>query len=846
MHLSIIATLIAVSIGNSLWAKIQPQQKPRTLSFDPDWRFIKANPSGAEKPSFDDSGWRTLDLPHDWSIEDLPDQNDDSTIGPFSKAAISKMGTGYTIGGTAWYRKTFFIDKADSNKKAYLQFDGVYMNSDVWVNGKHVGNNLYGYTSFWYDITSMLNTPGQPNVVAVRVKNEGLNARWYSGSGIYRHTWLTLANPVHVAPWGLSATTPEVSEEKAKIEIVTNVINSSNNKLPVRYLIKLIDPSGKGVANSDMQSNVSAGTSLELKGVITVENPALWSLEKPNLYRAEVQLIVNNAIQDQVSTAFGIRSIGFDAQRGFTLNGKNIELKGGCFHHDNGPLGAAAIDRAEERKVEILKKAGFNAIRTSHNPPSPYLLDACDRLGMLVIDEAFDMWKKSKMEMAVSFFGQKEGNYTITDYSKFFKESWQRDLQSMVLRDRNHPSIIMWSIGNEIMEAADTSGLRIAKQLANEVRKYDKSRAVTEGMVDMGPMLGGKSTWNDGAPHMVLLGVVGYNYGLQRYQEDHQKYPQRIMYASESLPSLSLQNWQTVETLPYVIGNFTWTAMDYIGEAGTGVPRLLDALPEGAQRNPMAEIMVFFNFDSWPMFVNFQGDIDLIGNPKPAYYYQHVVWRDQKLSMFVHKPIPSGKRELVSPWGFPDELKSWNWQGHEGEKMQVHVYTRSKLVRLELNGKPIGEQTIDENKSITASFEVPYQAGTLTARCFDNGIETASETIQTLGAPSAIRLSPDRSKIKANRNDLSYVMVDIVDSQGNVLPFADNVLVNFEISGNGEIVGVGSGSPTDMSSFQQPRKKTWQGKCLAIVRPKGDAGKIVLTAKAEGLKTGVAEIFTGK
>lgn len=840
----VIMTLIVLCIGNPGWTKTPQAEKPRALSFDQDWRFIKANPTGAEKPGFDDSGWRTLDLPHDWSIEDLPGQNDNSVMGPFSKDAISKMGTGYTTGGTAWYRKTFTIDKTNKDKKAYLQFDGVYRNADVWVNGNHVGNHAYGYTSFWFDITPFLNAAEQTNIVAVQVKNEGLNARWYSGSGIYRHTWLTLVNPVHVAPWGLSVTTPEVSEKKANVEIVTNVTNTTKKNMPVNYLVKLVSPSGKEVGKSSTQSVIPAGKSLELKEVVGVVNPSLWSIEKPDLYRAEVQLVVNNKVEDKVSTPFGIRSINIDAKTGFTLNGKNIELKGGCFHHDNGPLGAAAIDRAEERKIEILKKAGFNAIRTSHNPPSPYLLDACDRMGMLVINEAFDMWEKSKMDFMVSFLGEKGVEYTVTDYSKVFKTSWQKDLQSMVLRDRNHPSIIMWSIGNEIIEAADTSGLRIAKNLVTEVRKHDKTRALTEGLVDMGPMLGGKSTWEERAPHMALLDVAGYNYGLQRYHEDHQKYPERVMYASEFMPSLSLQNWQAAEALPYVIGNFTWSAMDYIGEAGTGVPRLLDVKPGGTASNPMAEMMIFFNFNSWPMFVNFQGDIDLIGNPKTAYHYQHVVWRDHKISMFVHKPIPAGKREIVSPFGFPDELKSWNWSGHEGEKMQVHVYTRSKLVKLELNGKLIGEQAVDDTKSITATFDVPYEPGTLTARCFDNGIETSSETIKTLGKPFGIRLSPDRSKIKADRNDLSYVMVDIVDSDGNVLPYADDVLVNFEINGNGEIAAVGSASPTDMSSFQQPRKKTWQGKCLVIVRPKGNADKIVLTAKADGLKEAVAMIIT--
>ena len=843
----IILTLVLILTATPGCKRSDVSENPRTTSFDMGWRFLKGNPSGAENPVFDDSKWRSIDLPHDWSIEDLPNQKEDSVVGPFSKKSICKMGTGNTVGGTAWYRKSFTIDRADNDKTTCIQFDGVYMNSDIWINGKHVGNHPYGYTSFWYDITPYLNPAGQANIIAVQVKNEGFNARWYSGSGIYRHTWLTLVKPVHIAPWGIYITTPTVSENNARVDIVTSVSNSYRQDSHVTLRVKLTDPSGATAGTASMESLVPAGKSIDLKQSVMVENPALWSLENPNLYQARVEVFVNNKVEDNLMTSFGIRTIHFDTQTGFTLNGQTVKLKGGCFHHDNGPLGSAAIDRAEERKIELLKKAGFNAIRCSHNPPSPFLLDACDRLGMLVIDEAFDTWEKSKLAMMTMMFNPKGSkSVAVEDYSKDFKEWWQKDIQSMVLRDRNHPSIIMWSIGNEIMEAADTSGLRIATNLSKEVRKYDPTRAVTEAHVDMGASFGGKSTWEDRAPHIALLDVVGYNYAYAIYQEDHKKHPERIMYASEFMPPKSLENWQAVETLPYIIGNFSWSAMDYLGEAGTGVPRLVDITPSAAGSNPMAQMMQFFSKDSWPMFINFQGDLDIVGNPKVPYYYQHVVWREQKMAMFVHMPIPEGKREITSPWGFPDELKSWSWEGHKGEKMQVHVYTRSKLVKLELNGKLVGEQAVDDRKSITATFEVPYEPGTLTARAFDNGIETASESISTVGKPAAIKLTTDRSTIRADRNDLSYVMAEIVDADGKEVPYADNVLVNFEINGNGEIAGVGSGSPTDMSSFQKPVKKSWQGRCLAIVRPKGEAGKIVLTARAEGLKEAVAEIVTQK
>jgi beta-galactosidase len=842
----VILILFVLLAGTSGCKQAETSNKPRTLSFDQGWRFIKADPAGAEKPDFDDSGWRTLDLPHDWSIEDLPDQNADSVIGPFSRKSIGKMGTGYTIGGIAWYRKAFTVDKSDADKNVYLQFDGVYMNSDIWVNGKHVGNHPYGYTSFYYDITLFLNPPGQQNIVAVQVKNTGLNARWYSGSGIYRHTWLTIVNPVHVSIWGTYITTPEVSEKNAQVEISTNVTNAGKDKAPVKVKAEILDASGTIVGTSEEESAVAAGNSADIKQSISISNPALWSPDNTNLYQARITLLTDNKESDKYTTTFGIRSIHFDAKTGFTLNGKSIKLKGGCFHHDNGPLGAAAIDRAEDRKIELLKKAGFNAIRCSHNPPSPRLLDACDRLGMLVIDEAFDMWEQSKMAMMGKMLGSKgTSDIVVDDYSKYFKEWWQKDIRSMVVRDRNHPSIIMWSIGNEIPEAADTSGLRIATNLAGEVRKYDLTRAVTEANVDISAAMGRKSTWDVRAPHLALLNVVGYNYAFDRYEADHNKYPERVMVGTESMPPLAFENWKADESFPYVLGDFTWVAMDYLGEAGTGVPRLIDINPsgKGAGNNPMAGIMLFFNFNSWPYFNDFQGDLDLIGEPKVPYYYRHVVWREMPVAMFVHRPVPAGKKELTSPWGFPDELKNWNWEGHEGEKLQVHVYTRSKLVKLELNGKQVGEQTIDDSKSITATFEVPYEPGTITAHCFDNGNETSSETIKTVGKPAIIRLTADRSTIKADPNDLSFVTAEILDADGNLVPDAD-VLINFEISGSGKIAGVGSGSPSDMSSFQQPRKKTWHGRCLAIIRPKGPAGKITLTAKAEGLKDATTEIVT--
>jgi beta-galactosidase len=793
--------------------------KTRTNSFDDGWRFFRGNPADAEKPGFDDSGWRILDVPHDWSIEDLPGQNGVDIIGPFDRSAIDKGSSGYMVGGIAWYRKSFTVSEEDKDKIAYLQFDGVCMRSDVWLNGKHLGFHPYGYTPFYYDVTSYLNPPGQSNIVAVCVKNEGMNSRWYSGSGIYRHVWLTLANPVHIdVSGGIYITTPVISENSAQVKVTTTLVNSGKSDENIVLYTELLDPSGKVAATASGISKVASGRNIQVIQDMMVKTPLLWSVDKPDLYIAKVSVMKNDKTVDVLTTHFGIRSIKADAQTGLTINGMPILLTGGCIHHDNGPLGAASIDRAEERKIEILKNSGFNAIRTAHNPPSPALLDACDRLGMLIVNEIFDSWEIAKRNQ---------------DYHLFFRDWWQKDVESWVKRDRNHPSVIIWSIGNEIRETFDTSGLRIARNLTGLIRRFDNSRLVTECFMDFAWMRGQKSKWDEIPEHMALFDLIGYNYAYKRYEEDHIRYPDRVMAGTETNPPLALENYEMVKKLPYVIGYFVWTAMDNLGEAGRGMPQLMDIVPD---TNNSQAAGGGFNRDAWPVFTNYQGDIDLTGNRKVSSYYHHVVWGKSKVEMFVHRPVPEGKREVTSSWGFPDELKSWNWSGHEGKKFLVHVYTRSQQVRLELNGKLVGEQNTDTGNSITTEFEVPWEAGTLVARCYDNGRETAAQYLTTTGKPVAVRLIADRTRIKADRNNLAYIRAEVIDSDGNIVPDADDIIVNFEVSGSGGIAGVGNGNPADMSSFQQPVKKTWQGICLVILRPDATPGKIFIRATSDGLK----------
>ena len=785
----------------------------RTVSFDGNWRFKKDSAIDASPMSFDDSRWRTLDLPHDWSIEDLPagqaglPNQSDSVVGPFTTKSVGTTATGYTVGGIAWYRKHFTLNNT-SNKRVAIYFDGVYMNSDVWINGHHLGNHPYGYTPFYYDLTPYLKQNGE-NVLAVRVRNEGKNSRWYSGSGIYRHVFLTITNPVHIEQWGVYITTPNVSETSASVNIQTAIFNDRQNGQPLKLRAKILNAKNNVVATTE--TNIPISHNVPISQTIELSGPHLWSTESPYLYHAVTDILQGEKIIDHVVTNFGIRSINITADKGFLLNGKPVELKGGCVHHDNGPLGAAAIDRAEERKAELLKHFGYNAVRTSHNPPSIQFLDACDRLGIIVIDEAFDQWQRHK---------------NPEDYGLYFDTCWQQDIDAMVLRDRNHPSVIFWSIGNEINERADAEGIVITKKLRDEVKRLDNTRPVTEALCFFWDHPNYK--WDTTAAAYALLDVGGYNYQWQVYETDHAKYPQRIMMGTESFPLQAFENWQKVEQHPYVIGDFVWTAMDYLGETGIGHTSL---------DNNTKFVMEFPWFNAWC------GDIDLIGGKKPQSYYRDVLWSRSKLEMLVHSPVPEGRKEAVSFWGWPDESAAYTFPGTEGRPLQVHVYTRYDSVRLVLNGRTIGVQNASDQTKLTASFNINYEPGELKAIGLKNGKAVDSVVFKTAGKAAGIRLVADRKNIHANPNDLAYVTAEVIDANGNVVPDAA-VLLHFSVSGNGKIIATGNASPSGMESMQQPQHKTFKGRCLAIVQPGGNAGKIILKAEATGLKASQVIINT--
>jgi beta-galactosidase len=773
-------------------------QKNASIQIDNNWTFLLGAAQGAEQPEFNDSSWRKIDLPHDWSIEDLKGTNS-----PFNAHAISQASGGFTTGGTGWYRKRILIPAADKGKKNFIQFDGVYMNADVWINGHHLGNHPYGYTGFIFDLTDYLKYDSS-NVIAVEVKNEGQNSRWYSGSGIYRHVWLIKMGPVHVSQWGIFITTPEVNDAVATINCKTNVANETKQPETVGIITKFINQSGTKVATAnEVKKILNAGTSFEFNQNAFIKNPQLWSCESPVLYKAVTDVYKNDQLVSSDTNSFGIRKISFDVNNGFQLNGKTLKLKGGCFHNDNGPLGSKEYDRAEERKVELLKANGFNAIRCSHNPPSPAFLNACDRLGMLVMDEAFDCWNYGKNPY---------------DYHLYFRDWWKKDAESMVLRDRNHPSIIMWSIGNEIPERATAEGVATAKSLANYIKSLDTTRAITSAVNDLK---------EDKDAYFAQLDVAGYNYAASGdsskdvYATDHKRVPARIMVGTESFPLEAFDSWIKVVDHPYVIGDFVWTAYDYIGEASIGW------------------LGYFQKQTFYPWNLAYCGDIDICGWKRPQSYYRDALWKKDQISVFVTPPVATFQenpdKQSWSKWNWLDARSSWNWKGYENKPLEVSVYSSCSLVELFLNGKSLGKKVTDRSTKFIASWKVPYSKGVLKAVGYDLKNKTINSVqLVTASNPAKIKLTADRTAIKANNQDLSYVTVELVDAKGNLNPTAEN-LVRFKIDGPGTIAGVGNANPLSLESYQGQQRRAWHGKCLVIIKSGKFPGQIKLKAITQGI-----------
>lgn len=801
----------------------------RSQDFTANWTFRLADDTAAAQPAYDDSGWRRLNLPHDWAIE-----------GDFSKDNPSGTGGGALPGGIGWYRKTFTVDQADQGKCFYIDFDGVYMNSTVYINGHKLGTRPYGYISFRYDLTPYLNWGGE-NVVAVRVDNaEQPNSRWYSGCGIYRNVWLTKLNPVHVAHWGTYVTADNVSEEGARLTVRTTVENTQDADAALELRTELVDAQGKTVVTlAPAAVTAKADTLTETLQQAEVPSPELWSVERPYLYDVKTTLLADGQVVDTYVTPFGFRYFNFDAQKGFSLNGKPMKINGVCMHHDLGCLGAAVNARALERQLEILKEMGCNGIRCSHNPPAPELLDLCDRMGFIVMDETFDMWRKKK---------------TAHDYSRYFNEWHERDLTDLVMRDRNHPSIFMWSIGNEVLEQwsdakADTLSLAeanlilnfghsadmlakeggelsvnslLTKKLADMTRALDPTRPITAGCNEPNP---GNHLFRSGA-----LDIIGFNYHDDWFAGVPQNFPGKPFIITESIsalmtrgyyrmPSDSMFIWPSRWDVPFydesfscssydnchvpwgnthegtmrhvknndfISGQYIWTGFDYIGEP----------TPYG-----------------WPARSSYFGVIDLAGFPKDIYYMYQSEWRPDKtvLHLFPH----------------------WNWK--EGQEIDLWAYyNNADEVELFVNGQSQGVRSKGKD-DFHVCWRVTYQPGTVKAVSRKDGQVVAEQEIHTAGEPAQIRLTPDRTSIQADGRDLSFVTVEILDKDGNLCPWAEND-VTFDVQGAGFIAGVDNGSPISMERFKANHRKAFYGKCLVVIQNNGEDGTISLKATANGLQ----------
>lgn len=780
------------------------QQTRQKLDFDKSWRFNLGAVDNGENAKLNDSKWRTLNLPHDWSIE-----------GTFSKDNPATPEGGALPGGIGWYRKTFTVPAASKDKLVYIDFDGVYQKSDVWINGHHLGFRPNGYISFRYELTPYLKFGGS-NVIAVKVDNSVQpNSRWYSGSGIYRHVWLETTNKIAIDHWGTYVTTSDVSASSAKVNVQVQLRN--NEVSPSLFIsTKLYDATGKIVAISE-QATLEArikNAVLTTENALTVKNPVLWSVEKPYLYKAVTQVLEGKNVIDEYTTTVGIRYFNFDADKGFSLNGKPMKILGVCDHHDLGSLGAAVNTRALERQLQMLKAMGCNGIRTSHNPPAPELLDLCDKMGFIVMDEAFDCWEWKK---------------ATYDYHLYFKEWHKRDLEDQVKRDRNHPSIMIWSIGNEIPQQADTSALRIAPELAAIVHSLDKTRPLTTA-----------NDRPDSTNKIIKSGaidLVGYNYHQFDYAKFHDRYPGKKFIATETtsgletrgyyeMPSDSIRVWPTNYDKPFVREGNNVSAYDNTRPPWGSTHEMTWKVMK--KYDFLSGMFIWTGFDylgeptpySWPSRSSYFGIIDLPGFPKDVYYMYQSEWTNKPvLHIFPH----------------------WNWQ--PGKMIDIWAYyNNADEVELYLNGKSLGIQK-KTGDDLHVMWRVKYEQGTLKAVSRKNGKTVLTREIHTAGAPAKIELVADRPQIKADGKDLSFITVKILDKDGNVVPDADNK-VSFKINGEGFIASVDNGDPVSHDPFKADYRKAFHGLALAIVQAKEKAGTITFTASADGLQSSTLVLKT--
>jgi beta-galactosidase len=760
----------------------------RKTSFDLGWKFCLGDEREFSSIEFSDSHWRSINLPHDWSIEDSV-----NLLNP------TGGGGGFFCAGKAWYRKTFFVESKLKDNRVLLEFEGIYMNSEIWLNGELLYHQPYGYSGFFVDLTSKLHK-GARNVLAIKVDNSAQpNSRWYSGSGIYRHVWLHVLKETNIAPWGVFVKTNRLKDNEAEIEVLTDVENGLKQASPLNLETSLF--TSEGICIGKTSTLISSGKSKQtVVQKITVSNPPLWSVECPKMCKAVSRIYKSGKLIDQTETGFGIRTIEWSVEKGLQINGKPIKIIGGCIHHDHGCLGAKSYDRAEERKVELLKSAGFNAVRTAHNPPAPAFLRACDRLGMLVMDEAFDCWERSK---------------TPYDYARYFNQWWKKDLEAMLLRDRNHPSVIFWSIGNEIPDQSTTRVSELTGEMVAFVKNLDKTRPVTEGIDNLEAQAGAQAIHDSS---LGSLDIVGYNYGRERIEKDHLRIPSRMIVITESVQNEMFECWKSIKENNYVVGDFVWTAMDYLGENGIGRWGY-DTIPTGHGSDK------FF-----PYFGSMCGDIDITGERKPISHYRNIVWnRGEKLYLCVRKPVLGSRKIYPQRWGLYPSEASWTWPGFENKQSTIDVYSRCDSVLLFQDGKLIGGKVISEKEKYKAEFDVIYRPGELKAVGYEKGKPIAEQTLKTAGETKQIRLIADRSMLHSDGQDLAFVTIELTDSKGIVNPIEDR-LIQLEISGPAEIVGAFNSNMTNYEWNQGNQIKTHKGKALIVVKSLDHPGEIKLFA----------------
>lgn len=764
-----LSAMMALAINS--WTGVTAQTQ---LLFDSDWLFTRNGKT------------ISVNLPHDWDIYDAPDPATGAT----------GTGGGWFQGGKGEYRKKFKTPKGDLVK---LHFEGVYQKAEVFINGQKAGQHGYGYTPFTIDITPFLYKDKKDNEVVVKVNNgDQPNCRWYSGSGIYRHVWLQTMPAFHIEENGVFVSTPEVSAEKAKLSMKICMKNEGQKDDQVDEVEVTfndgafsITPESDDLRHNFGQKNgpVKAGSSAVCDLTFNIPRPRLWSPSDPYLYEACVKLKTDGQVIDERRVKFGIRSVSFSADKGFLLNGQPILLNGSCVHHDDGIIGAMAFDDAEIRKVKLMKEAGFNLIRTSHNPTTRAFLDACDSLGMLVIGEAFDGWRSAKLKY---------------DYSTLIDSCFRDDIYAMVQRDRNHPSIICWSIGNEVIERKEIRVVTTARKMKQAVLDMDDTRPVTEALCAW------DRDWEIYDPHAEVLDVVGYNYMIFKHATDHQRDPKRVMWQTESYPRDAFRNWAVTNDHPYVVGDMVWTGLDYLGESGIGRyyyegERPGESFAEGGQPD-------------W--HGAYCGDVDVTGWRKPISHYRDMLWSDKPcLYMAVKEPNGYHGNIKETMWSVWPTWESWNWPGWEGKPVDVEVYTKASEVSLYLNDKLIGTKPVNRSTEFKAVFSVPYAPGTLRAEA--DGKKT---TLSTASDPVRLQLTTDKKTMKADGQSLTFITIEVVDKDGRVCPDAA-IPCEVTVTGQGSLLAAASADLKDREPATSSHVTTWKGRAMIVVRSTAKKGK---------------------